>query len=127
MVFQGIIWAGLSVHDMDREIAFFRDEVGLKFLRQGSEGDHQWAHFSAGGGALFELFSGGIASAEVKSAEQQSISISFLVENLDEVMTSMKVNGVRFLGEAGKFRNQRWAHFVDPENNRLEIKEIRSM
>lgn len=124
MDFQGIIWAGLSVEDMDQEIEFFRDAVGLKFLRQGNDEGHRWAHFSAGGRGVFELFSGGSASVDEKSADQQSISIGFLVGDLDETIASMRANGVQFLGEVGQFRNQRWAHFLDPENNRLEIKEI---
>ncbi len=124
MEFQGLVWAGLSVEDMDRQIAFYRDAVGLKLLRQGGEGAARWAHFSAGSGGLFELSAGGKASASEKGADQQSLSVGFLVDNLDEVMSLMERNGVRFSGEISEFRSQRWVYFLDAENNRLEIKEV---
>ena len=116
----GIIWAGLQVQDLAIEIAFFRDVVGLKLLRSGED----WAHFQAGGGALFELLSGGQASTGPKGSAHQPLVIAFRVDDLAKEVTALKERGVRFLSEIESFRNQSWATFVDPEGNRLELKEI---
>jgi predicted enzyme related to lactoylglutathione lyase len=116
-----VIWAGLSVADLASQIAFYRDVVGLRLLRQGDD----WAHFAISPGSLFELFAGGVASASPKDAGQQSLVIGLRVDDLDAAVAELQGKGVNFLGEIGSFRNQRWTYFVDPEGNRLEIKEIK--
>jgi lactoylglutathione lyase len=117
----GIVWAGLSVEDLKAALAFYGEILGLP-LRRSGEG---WAHFEAGGGALFEVMAGGRASRTPKSVEQQPLVIGFLVEDLEQVVAELTDRGVNFLGGIESFKNQSWAHFCDPEGNRLEIKEIR--
>jgi extradiol dioxygenase family protein len=36
----------------------------------------------------------------------------------------LKRKGVHFTGDIGEYAGTRWAHFLDPEGNQLEIKEI---
>jgi len=45
----------LAVENLEVSVSFYRDVIGLRLLGQGDD----WAHFDAGGGALFELMSGG--------------------------------------------------------------------
>jgi predicted enzyme related to lactoylglutathione lyase len=118
---KAIIWAGLYVEDLAAQVAFYRDVLQLPLRRQGID----WAHFDAGGGVLLELMTGGVASHAPKGSQQQSLVIAFLVDDLDETVAELKRRGVTFLGEPEGYKNQRWAHFCDPEGNRLEIKEIR--
>jgi lactoylglutathione lyase len=118
---EGIVWAGLFVEDLNSAQVFYGDILGLA-LRRSGEG---WAHFEAGGEALFELMAGGRASQTPKNVEQQPLVIGFLVENLEQAIAELKGRGVTFLSEIESFKNQSWAHFCDPEGNRLEIKEIR--
>jgi predicted enzyme related to lactoylglutathione lyase len=120
MNIKGIIWAGLSVADLEKEIAFYRDFLGLRLLRQGAG----WAHFDAGNGALLELFSGGTASQAPKTPVQQPLVIGFQVGNLRLTVDELSAKGVQFIGEIEGYKNTSWAHFADPEGNRLEIKEI---
>lgn len=122
MNYQGIIWAGVSVEDLERSIAFYRDVMGLPLVRQG----HGWAHFDASNDTLLELFSGGAASPEVKGTGQQSIVIAIRVDDLDGTVDVLKAKGVQFIGEIEAYRNHRWAYFTDVEGNRLEIKEIKN-
>ncbi len=117
---KGIIWAGLYVEDMERQVRFYRDVLGLRLLRQG-EG---WAHFEAGGGTLFELFTGGTAHPAPKAPAQQPLVPGFRVEDLDLAVDELRAKGVQFIGEVGHYKNTSWAHFADPEGNRLEIKEV---
>ena len=121
MISKGIIWAGLAVQDLPAAVLFYRDILGLPLKRQG-EG---WAHFEAGGGALFELYSGGEASDTPKDNHHQALVIGFLVDDLTASVADLQRRGVKFLAEIDGYRNQRWITFCDPEGNRLELKEIR--
>jgi len=115
----GFIWAGLYVEDLDASISFYRDVLGLPLLNQGED----WAHFDAGAGSLFELFSGGMASQAPKGPDQQPLVLGLRVNNLHAAIADLKQKGVAFIGEVGEYEGTRWAHFYDPEGNRLEIKE----
>ncbi len=117
---KGLIWAGLYVEDMERQVRFYRDVLGLRLLRQG-EG---WAHFEAGGGALFELFTGGTACPTPKTPVQQPLVPGFRVDDLEQVVEELRSKGVQLTGEIGRYKNTRWAQFTDPEGNCLEIKEV---
>jgi predicted enzyme related to lactoylglutathione lyase len=119
---RGFIWAGLFVQDMDAAITFYSEILGLPLLRRGDE----WAHFDAGNGALFELFIGGVTSIRPKMPDQQSLMVSFQVDDLDQTIEDLKQKGVHFIGQIGQYQSTRWAHFYDLEGNRLEIKEIAS-
>ena len=120
MKYQGLIWAGLFVENLEASVKFYRDMPELPLLGQG-EG---WAHFDAGNGSLFELFSGGKASHQTKASGQQSLVLGIRVDNLEEAMAKLKQRGIQFIGEVGEFEGTRWIPFADPEGNQLEIKEI---
>lgn len=120
MRYQGLIWAGLFVEDMEASVSFYRDVLGLSLLGQG-EG---WAHLDAGNGALFELMGSGKASQEPKEPDQQPIILGLRVEDLDSAIAELQQKGVNFTSDVGEFEDTRWVHFTDPEGNRLEIKEV---
>lgn len=120
LAFRGIVWAGLLVEDFAAAVSFYRDTLGLRQV-DGGEG---CALFDAGGGALFEVWPSGRAAPEPKSAEQQPLKIAFRVADLDAAVAELRARGVRFIGEAGEYRGQRWINFADPEGNRLELKEL---
>lgn len=120
MKYYGFIWAGLKVQDLESCIAFYRDILGLPLLGQGED----WAHLDAGNSTLLELFSGGAASQGPKPADRQSLILGLRVADLDQALTELQARGVRFIGEVGEYAGTRWAHFSDPEGNRLEIKQV---
>ena len=120
MKYQGLIWAGLSVEDLEASINFYKDVLGLPFLGKGED----WAYFDSGNGSLFELFSGGKAALQPKTLDQQSLVIGLRVDNIDSAIAELKQRGIKFIGEIGEFEGTRWAHFSDPEGNQLEIKEV---
>jgi catechol 2,3-dioxygenase-like lactoylglutathione lyase family enzyme len=122
MKYQGIIWAGLLVADLEGAVAFYGDVLGLRLL----EADDGCALFDAGRGALFELWPAGQAAPSPKTPERQSLRIAFRVEDLDAAVSELTARGVRFFGEVGEYRGQRWINFADPEGNRLELKELPS-
>jgi predicted enzyme related to lactoylglutathione lyase len=120
MKHMGFVWAGLFVQDMETSVSFYRDVLDLPLLGRGDG----WAHLDAGNGALLELISGGQASREPKRADQQPMVLGLRVKDLDGAIAELKRKGVNFIGEIGKHEDTRWAHFSDPEGNRLEIKEV---
>ena len=119
MQYQGFIWIGLTVEDLPASVVFYRDVLGLPLLSQGED----WAHFDAGGGALFELSSGGKAAAQPKTAAQQPLVVGLRVKDMDGAMVELQAKGIRFT-EIGQYETTRWAHFSDPEGNQLEIKVV---
>ncbi len=120
MKYQGLIWSGLTVEDLQTSIRFYKDVLGMPLLGGGED----WALFDSGNGSLLELFSGGKASVQPKTPNQQSIILGLRVENLNRCMAELERKGVRFIGDIGEYRGTRWAHFSDPEGNQLEIKEV---
>jgi predicted enzyme related to lactoylglutathione lyase len=118
----GIIWAGLQVSDLENEIAYYRDIVGLRLIRK----NESWAVFDAGGGALFELSGGGIPSAFPKTGRQQSLVVGFLVEDLPRTVQLLRERGATFITDMEAYKSSRWIKFADPEGNVLELKEIAS-
>jgi predicted enzyme related to lactoylglutathione lyase len=121
MKYLGLVWAGVNVEDLESSISFYQDTLGLPLLGRGTD----WAHFDSGAGTLLELFTGGTATPEPKKPHQQSIVLGLRVDDLDHVVAELKEKGVHFNPEeSGEFEGTRWAHFVDPEGNQLEVKEI---
>lgn len=120
MKYQGFIWAGLWVQDLEACIAFYRDGLGLPLLGQ----DQDWAQFEVADGAMLELMSGGKASQMPKKPDQQSIILGLRVADLDDAIVELKSKGVVFLGDIGEHGKTRWVPFSDPEGNQLEIKEV---
>lgn len=120
MRYQGFIWAGLFVADMEAAVAFYGDVLGLPLV----ERDEACALFDAGGGALLELWAKGVAADSPKTPERQSVLIALRVEDLNGAVAELAAKGVRFLGEPDEYAGTRWIHFTDPEGNRLELKEV---
>jgi lactoylglutathione lyase len=118
----GLVWAGLFVEDMETSISFYRDVLGLPLLGKGDG----WAHLDAGNGALVELIAGGVASREPKRPDRQPIVLGLRVVDLDSAIAELKQKGVTLLSDVGEYEATRWAHFSDPEGNRLEIKQVPS-
>ena len=120
MRYEGFIWAGLCVADMESAVVFYRDVLGLPLLSH----EEGCALFDAGGGALFELWPQGVASSAPKLPERQPFRVALRVGNLGAAVRELQQRGVEFLGEIGEYEGTRWINFADPEGNRLELKEV---
>jgi catechol 2,3-dioxygenase-like lactoylglutathione lyase family enzyme len=117
---QGFIRAGLLVSDLEKAIVFYRDVLGLPLIDR----EERAALFDAGDGALLELWPTGIASTSPKTPEHQSLRVAFKVDDLDVAVSELQGKRVRFIGEIGEYEGTRWISFIDPEGNRLSLKEI---
>ena len=118
----GLIWAGLQVANLEDQVAYYREVLGLRLIRK----SELWAVFDAGNGGIFELSSGGQQSAAPKTGEQQSLVVGFRVNNLPQVVQSLQGDDVTFISEIESYKKSKWIKFVDPEGNILELKEVLS-
>lgn len=105
-------YINLHVRDVGREVAFFRDVVGLEL--QFSDESFHYARFD-GGGVGFAVAGGG---EDAPSGPDRLTGIGFVVEDVDAACAEMKAKGARFTMEPSK---QPWggymAMFADPEGN----------
>ncbi|SEK22207.1 Glyoxalase-like domain-containing protein [Roseateles sp. YR242] len=113
----GIAHVGLRVADLTLVSNFYELQVGLEALEK-----HDGCHiFSIGGGALLEIWSGGIASSTKKTPAQQSSRFSFAVGRLEPAMAWLLQQGVRPSSEIGDYLGTRWVHYQDPEGNTFGV------
>jgi len=107
-------YINLHVRDVEREVAFFRDVVGLEVLF--SDPSFHYTRFDAGIG--FAVNSGGEAAGPAEPLPDRLSGIGFLVEDVDAKAREMKAKGARFTMEPSR---QPWggymAMFADPEGN----------
>ena len=104
----------LTVHDMDRAIAFWRDTVGLKFLFQAPN----VAFFDVAGVRLM------LGSAESPDVQPAGTVLYFEVEDLDRAFESLRERGAavakggepHFIANLGQ--KELWMAFLlDPDGN----------
>jgi len=104
----------LTVHDMDRAIAFWRDTVGLKFLFQAPN----VAFFDVAGVRLM------LGSAESPDVKPAGTVLYFEVEHLDRAFESLRERGAavakggepHFIANLGQ--KELWMAFLlDPDGN----------
>ena len=107
-------YINLHVQDVEREVAFFRDVVGLELLY--NDEAFNYARFDAGVG--FAVNSGGHPKPEDAPFIDRLSGIGFVVEDVDAAHAEMKARGARFTMEPSR---QPWggymAMFADPEGN----------
>jgi catechol 2,3-dioxygenase-like lactoylglutathione lyase family enzyme len=117
MTLLGIDTVTIFAADLERSVAFFRDCLCLS-IRYEEEG---WVEFDAGGATL-AVSRGGTARPEPKSLEEQTVQVSFRVEDRDEAVRVLRERGVPFSGLADQPFG-RIATFEDPDGNRYQIYE----
>jgi catechol 2,3-dioxygenase-like lactoylglutathione lyase family enzyme len=106
----------ITVHDLDRAVAFYREKLGLKHLFTVSK----LAFFDCGGIRLM------LAVPESTEFDHPSSVLYFSVDDIQIVFTSLSERGVRFEGPphliARMDNYDLWmAFFRDSENNVLSL------
>ena len=103
------------VTDMERAVSFYRDVLGLKLLRQDGA---TWAEFDAGG-RRFALHSAG----DGQPVGGGGATAVFAVGDLHLAKTELSARGVRFVHEGDVEGYARFASFLDPEGNPVQLIE----
>jgi methylmalonyl-CoA/ethylmalonyl-CoA epimerase len=107
----------IPVEDLDRGVNFYRDTLGLPFLFTAPP---QMAFFMCGGIRLLI----GVLPAGQKA--QRGSAVYFKVEDIQNVASTLKEEGVRFLSQPHSVHrspsSELWlAEFVDPDGNQLAL------
>ena len=123
MAFEGLRTLGqvhVSVSDVDRAVAFYRDTLGIPFLFQAGPA---MAFFDLGGVRLY-------LGAPEDEAYRSRGMLYFRVDDLDEAVSTLKERGVGFLDDphliARMDDHDLWMAFArDPDGNNIGLMEER--
>lgn len=108
----------IFVEDIEAELRFYRDVLGLRLLYR----TKKFVRFDATQGTSLSLIAGGHASAEPKDFRQGGIVPEIIVDNLELAVRRLEGAGVRHEDEV----RTAWGQFVffwDPEGNPLQYYE----
>jgi catechol 2,3-dioxygenase-like lactoylglutathione lyase family enzyme len=108
----------IFVEDIEAELRFYRDVLGLRLLYR----TERFVRFDATQGTSLSLIAGGHASAEPKDFRQGGIVPEIIVDNLELAVRRLEGAGARHEAEV----RTAWGQFVffwDPEGNPLQYYE----
>lgn len=108
----------IFVEDIEKELAFYRDVVGLRLLYR----TPKFVRFDATQGTSLSLIAGGHASAEPKDFRRGGVVPEVIVDNLALAMRRLIAAGVRHEAVV----RTAWGQFCflwDPEGNPLQFYE----
>jgi catechol 2,3-dioxygenase-like lactoylglutathione lyase family enzyme len=108
----------IFVEDIEREVAFYRDVIGLRLLYR----TPRFVRFDATEGTSLALIAGGEASAEPKDYRRGGVVPEVIVDNLALALRRLEMAGVR---HEAVIRTA-WGQFCflwDPEGNPLQFYE----
>ena len=101
--------------DMDRAVKFYQEVLGLPLVRRDGS---QWAEFDAGA-VRFALH-----GAVHGHPSEPGGTVMFRVDDLDAARAALEARGVEFADHVGEVEGfARFASFLDPDGNRIDIVE----
>lgn len=108
----------IFVEDIEKELAFYRDVIGLRLLYR----TPRFIRFDATQGTSLSLIAGGQASAEPKDFRRGGVVPEVIVDNLRLAMVRLDGAGVRH-EEVVRTAWGQFCFFWDPEGNPLQFYE----
>jgi catechol 2,3-dioxygenase-like lactoylglutathione lyase family enzyme len=140
---QGIHHTCITVRDLARSIAFYRDVLGLELViteeSERSGDDRSKALGVAGATVRLAIFRAGNARLELieyatspgrpydrQNNDVGAMHVAFQVDDIDAVFERLQAHGTRFTSPpttipAGPMEGWRWTYFFDPDGVPLEI------
>jgi catechol 2,3-dioxygenase-like lactoylglutathione lyase family enzyme len=108
----------IFVEDVEAELVFYRDVMGLRLLYR----TPRFVRFDATQGTSLALIAGGHASAEPKDFRRGGVVPEVIVDNLELAMRRLASAGIRH-EEVVTTAWGRFCFFWDPEGNPLQFYE----
>jgi catechol 2,3-dioxygenase-like lactoylglutathione lyase family enzyme len=108
----------IFVEDIEAEMAFYRDVIGLRLLHR----TPKFVRFDATQGTSLSLIAGGFASAEPKDFRRGGVVPEVIVDNLRLAMQRLDGAGVRH-ESVGRTDWGQFCFLWDPEGNPLQFYE----
>lgn len=148
MTIRGVFHTGLTVTDLDRSVAFYRDVLGLELVAQWDSAQPYLRTIVGFPDAELRIAllripeaSVGISGHHLELLEYRAprgargdprtnnpgnAHVAFLVEDLDRAYAELKARGVRFKSPpveitAGRNRGAKAVYFLDPDDITLEL------
>ncbi len=106
------------VEDIEEELRFYRDVIGLRLLYR----TPRFVRFDATQGTSLSLIAGGVASAEPKDFRKGGVVPEVIVDNLELAMRRLAGAGVRH-EDVVRTAWGAFCFFWDPEGNPLQFYE----
>jgi catechol 2,3-dioxygenase-like lactoylglutathione lyase family enzyme len=106
------------VEDIEAELHFYRDVIGLRLLYR----TPRFVRFDATQGTSLSLIAGGVASAEPKDFRKGGVVPEVIVDNLELAMRRLAGAGVRH-EDVVRTAWGAFCFFWDPEGNPLQFYE----
>ena len=143
---QGIFHTGITVLNLDRSVAFYRDVLGFELITEPTE-VFSGEELSRGVGvpgaslrlAIFKAGEGTLELLEYLSPQSPverpmppntlgAMHVAFRVENIEQKVRELEAKGIKFhtppnVVEEGPLKGWKWAYFSDPDGITLEIVE----
>jgi catechol 2,3-dioxygenase-like lactoylglutathione lyase family enzyme len=143
----GIFHTGLTVSDLDRSIAFYRDALGLELVNQWDSAQpylRRIVGFADAELRIALLRVPGVAAAsghhielleyraprgtrgDARTCNPGNVHVSFVVDDLDRVYGELSARGVRFKSppvaiDHGRNRGAKAVYLLDPDDITLEL------
>jgi catechol 2,3-dioxygenase-like lactoylglutathione lyase family enzyme len=108
----------IFVEDIDGELSFYRDVIGLRLLYR----TPTFVRFDATQGTSLALIAGGVASSAPKDYRHGGVVPEVIVDNLDLALRRLEAALVRH-EEVVTTKWGRFCFFWDPEGNPLQFYE----
>ena len=103
------------VTDVPRARRFYEQTLGLKPGLAGNAGDSWWVEYDLPGGGCLALTNFG----ENKPSASAGGTIALEVEDLDALVSRLRTQGVKFVGDLVKGPNCRMMNCLDSEGNAI--------
>jgi predicted enzyme related to lactoylglutathione lyase len=113
-------WVQMHVADVQRELAFYRDVVGLDVL---SDSGADGAVLHLGDVQRLELRPGGTVEEIVSDRGESPEMWMLRVRDMDRVVRDLKDAGVHFVNDPWWLTGGHLAYFVDPEGHLVGIQD----
>lgn len=101
--------------------AWYGEHLGLALNEYGALFEYRDVRFPERKGSLqWSPFS---ENTKYFEPSRKEFMINFRVENLDELLASLREKGVEIIGDVAAYDFGRFAHIMDPEGNKIELWE----
>ncbi len=147
MTIAGLLHTGLTVSDLDRSVAFYRDVLGLELVSQWDSAQPYLRSIVGFPDAelriallrlpsvaapfghhieLLEYRSPRGVRPDARTFNPGNVHVAFVVENLDAAYAELKAKGVRFKSapvaiDHGRNKGGKAVYFLDPDDITLEF------
>jgi len=114
-------WSTLMVKDLDESLKFYQDIIGLNVSRRFNAGPGVEIAFLGDGETKIEL----ICNKSIKNVDLgHDISLGFIVNSVDEMITFVKSKGIAIQGEPFQPNpHTKFFYILDPNGLKIQLVE----